>query len=319
MCQFLPCLSLLLLLATLGCVSPKMTSQISRPGGVNGVEERLWSPAALAEALAARPDRELRIATDCRSESGFVSAVIYGHGVAIWDRRAQTRLEQREIPRLLEAFRTHDFAGMRELYGGAADPAPHTEVGLELICRVEVARGKLVKQVVQLSEGRQHAPLFALAEEILDAVAAERGRGVGAASLAEGLAKLSAGELAPEVLELRFLEQAERPGEGGESRQWTLRGGQLADGSGEPSAERFLESEEIATLARELVAAEVESWPGNLFSDTYIDFSVAVLSHEKNVQARTFAGMDDSTHGEHQRRFERMLTQLRALSPLERR
>ncbi len=313
MCPFPHAFSLLLLLMTIGCASAKTATQIAQVGDQEREETPLWSAAAVDAALAAPPDRELRLATDCRSEGGFVSAVIYGHGVAIWDRRIQTRLDERVIRRLLDAFHAEGFTAMHEVYGGRSDPETKVEMGLELICRVEIARGALIKQVVQLSEGRQHGPLFALAEEMLDAVAAERDRGVAATSLGDGLTKLATGELAAEVLELGFLEQPERPGEGGKSRQWTLRGGELAVGSAESSVRRFLEANEIVELARELADAGVQDWPGNLFAETYIDFSVAVLGFEKSVQARGFEGMSSQTHGDAQRQFERTLAHLRQL------
>ena len=52
---------------------------------------------------------------------------------------------------------------------------------------------------------------------------------------------------------------------------------------------------------------------GNLFAPDYKDLTVRVLGHEKNVQARRFAGMTSTTHAESQLDAERIFDALHRL------
>lgn len=313
MWKFLQTSALFLCWTTLACASNRSGSPPSQKGGLIDLAAADSTTPTVEGVLAEVPDRELRIEADCRTEAGFRSAVVYGHGVAIWNRQVQLWLSALDVERLIEAVRRHDFISMREQYGGKDDPGPVDKLGLELICRVRLSSGAVDKQVVQLAGGLQHGPLFVLAEEIFAVLEGASAAGASAISLAEGLAKIAAGALAPEVLMVSFLEQPERPSEGGESRRLSIAGGRLEIVDEEGVTARWLAVEEISALAGELAAARPEDWPGNLYSESYIDVSVAVLGFERNVQARGFASINATTHGEPQRRFNHLLRQLRRL------
>lgn len=294
------------------------SSGVPRPAGVAGpgAEPGAAEPAGgLAQALdrAARGDwQDLRIDAECQTDDGWRSATVLGNGVAIWNRQRQITLGRERIAALVESFRRHGFAGLRESYGGKGDPAPESPPALavELICRVRLALDGQVKEVHQLSEGRQSPGLRDLAHEIL-AAAEAGGGGIGAASLTEGLEKIARGELAPEVLSLQILRQSEEPGS--QERGWLLR---INAGRAEiqpyPSAEDGevrtlpLSRGDLTHLAQTLAEARLEEMPANLYAPEYTDLVVEVLNRKRSLQARRFADVTPQTHGEKQARFDRL-------------
>ena len=175
------------------------------------------------------------------------------------------------------------------------------------------------KQVLQLVQGRQEATLRRLAEEILAAVAAVGAAGEGAASLAEGLAKVADGRLAAETLTLQVLEQNERPEETEEGWLLRLEAG-LATAERQspeegPGDARVLElsAAEVSEVAQHLAEEGFATLPANLFAPRYLDLSVAVLDRRFTLQARPFAGMTRETHGAAQQRFDRVVESLHRL------
>lgn len=273
---------------------------------------------ALEQALSKQSWDELEIEVECGGEAGMRSVTVFGSGVAIWDQERQLTLERGEIRLLLEAFRQQGFASLAERYGGRDDPAPgEPSLALELVCRVKLRLDGVEKQVFQLAGGRQSAALRELAEEVLAAVAGAGAEGERAASLAEGLAKVADGRLAGETVVLQLLEEAERPeqGEGG----WLLRleaGRATAQASPADGAEArvlALSATDISELARRLAEEEVADLPGNLYAPRYVDLALEVLGRGRSLQARQFAGLTRDTHGEAQRRFERVVEMLHQL------
>lgn len=275
---------------------------------------------ALERALSRQSWDELEIEVECGGEAGMRSATLFGSGVGIWGQERQLTLGRDQIRLLLEAFRRHGFASLAERYGGRDDPAPgEPSLALELVCRVKLRLDGVEKQVFQLAGGRQSAALRELAEEVLAAVAGAGAEGERAASLAEGLAKVADGRLAGETLVLQILEEAERAeqGEGG----WLLRleagrataEAPAAEGAGGESRVLALSATEISELARRLAEEEVADLPGNLYAARYVDLALEVLGRGRSVQARQFAGTTRDTHGEAQRRFERVVELLHRL------
>ena len=282
--------------------------EVAEPG--NAVDR------VLDEALAKGAWEDLRIDAECRDDAGSLrSARIYGNGVGLWNRQRQFQVPPGRIAALLEAFRSAGFGALRESYGGKDDPVdPASSAAVELICRVRLALAGVDKEVHQLDRGRQSPELRRLADTVL-ALAEELGpAGLGAETLSEGLDKIARGELAPEALELQVVRQSERPG--ASSDGWTLRlegtAAEVEDlGAPEDSARTLrLSREGAAEIARQLAAAGIEDLPVNLWAPEYTDLSVRVLNHRRTLQARGFAGMTAETHGEKQRRFDRLLEQL---------
>ncbi len=245
---------------------------------------------------------DLRLDTECRTEEGLRSATIYGSGAGVWNRAQQLAMTRQDVLALLRAIEAAGFPRMPETYGEDVDE-------VELTCRVRLDLDGATKQVHQLSTGPQSPALKRLAERILER-AEEAGRaGPGASSLTAGLEKIAGGELAPELLTIHVLRQAEGPGS---PQGWdlTLEGGKLAVQSFPAPEEKprtvRLAPAEVARIAGQLAAARLEELPGNLWAPEYTDFEIRVLNRRRSFQARQFAGMTPATHGEQQQRFDRL-------------
>jgi hypothetical protein len=257
---------------------------------------------------------DLRIDAECQTAGGLRSATVFNSGVGIWDRERQFMLPRERVLALLREFETARFARMRETYGeGRAK-----DMALELICRVRLDLDGAAKQVHQLTRGPWSPELKRLADRIL-AVAAEAGRsGPGASSLTDGLERIARGELAPELLVLSVLRQGEGRG-AAEGWELVLEGGKAVlqrnpVPDGEEARTARLAPAEVAELAGQLAAARLEEVPVNLWAPEYTDFEVRVLNRRRSLQARQFAGMTPETHGEAQRRFDRLWESLEALN-----
>lgn len=260
--------------------------------------------------------RRLRIEAECRVEGRMARVEVFENGVAIWNDERQLTLSREEVRSLLLAFREAGFAGLRPSYGGKTDPAPSEKQPPRLTCRVALSLDGARRQVVQLQGGRQSDELRGLADRILDACRGKAVAGIGAADLEDGLAKVASGALAPEVLQVLVSRRPEpRPGTDG-ARGWVLRvEGRIASLEGESvrgpePAEVRLDDGDLTSLARLALEGGVAELPINLYAEEYTDLVVKVLDREKRVQARRFAGMTRTTHGEAQGRFDRILEAL---------
>jgi hypothetical protein len=271
---------------------------------------------ALAQALERRAWNDLRLDTECRTDAGFRSARVFTSGVGIWNRERQLELSRKEVLALLERFQAAGFPRMEETYGGN-NAEPDDRAALELICRVRLELDGAVKQAVQLSKGKTSPELMALAGHILK-VAEEAARsGPTAASLTQGLEKISRGELAPELLSLHVVRQSEAPG-ARQGWQLDLEGDRATLGSnpvreGEEPRTVQLTPAEISDLAGRLAAARWEELPVNLWAPEYTDLQIEVLKGRRSLQARQFAEMTPATHGEAQQRFDRAWEAVEAL------
>ncbi len=277
----------------------------------------------LSSAIDHRTWRELRIESECRDDAGSLrGAVFYGSGVGIWNRERQFEVPRETLLSLLAEIQRSEFLSLPESHGGKNDPAPQesARLGLEMICRVRLVLDDLDRQSFQLSEGRQSAELKALAEKLIAVGAARGPKGVGASSLEEGLDLLARGELAPEALTFQFHRQPEDPKVllGG----WILRiehgKAQLSRMSkidGWTTPQRFpFSSMEVGFLALHLASARLGELPSNLYSTWYQDLEVRVLNHRKTLQARRFSGVDETTHGERQERYDQLVSAIEALA-----
>lgn len=324
------CLSLVVALAslvTLGCAgTPRPVTPASPGAGSAAAPAAVSDPvtAALRQALSSGRWEGMRIDAECRRPDGSYPAVtVFGSGVGIWQRERQFELTGDQVRELLVAFWNAGFAAMEETHGGAPVPAPATmpappagAAAPTLTCSVALRLDGVAKRVNQLATGRQSAELAQLAGTLLDACEAPGRAGAAAASLTDGLRKVAAGELAPEVLRVDVQRTAEGPDAAGwllalEGGLITTRGFQATAGYGEPR-QRRLSGEEVAALAR-LLIDNAEGLPINLYADQYTDLSVEVLNHKASIQARRFAGMTPQTHGARQQSFDRVIEVLAAL------
>lgn len=282
------------------------------------------------ERLLAGGDRDgLRILAECGEDGALTETVVYGSGVGVWNRVRQFTLGRNQVTALLERFRDARFSRFQELYGTIVReiPIPSEPPGagasaLRVVCRVALTVDGFTKQSSQLSKGPVSEELESLAETIL-AVGREAGAsGISADDLDDGLAKIAAGTLAPEVLRLRL---HRKPGTapteaGGEGFLLRLEGGRATiqpfaspGGYGDPHV-LDLDAATVARLASVLEENRPGALPVNLYAPQYTDLTVEVLNRKTDVQARRFRGMTPRTHGENQRRFDRIYQELAALA-----
>lgn len=290
--------------------SPAPAARVEAAGNREAGELR----RALAEAIR-HPGSwsALRLAVECESEGGMRSLEVYGNGVAVWAGRRQFDLPLSEVAHLLSLLEDADFLGMEERYGGkrAADGALEEGSATMVTCRARLDLDGMKKETIQLFKGEQSAAFKRLADALLDDCEERGEAGVTAADLADGLEKVAAGELAPEVLSVVLHRRPDKRAEAG-AQGFLLRISGLAAttrpfdpaaGYGDP-LELELDPAELAELARALADGAPESFPANLWAEHYTDLSIRVLDRHKSVQARQFARMSPSTHGQRQVDFD---------------
>jgi hypothetical protein len=276
---------------------------------------------ALARAVTDRVGWDgLDLLVECGTEGALRSARVFGNGVGIWNGERQFRLDADQIGALLRALQSADFPGMEDTYGGAPRPGrpPRGAMVTIAICRIELSLGGYSKQVVQLARGEQSQTLRALADDLLEICQAPARLGLTAASLRDGLEKVSRGELAPETFLIVVHQKPQKKDDASglllrvTGNQATTRAYDAASGHG-AAVVRQLSAPELRALARELADRDPAAWPANLYAVDYTDLSIRVLNHEKAIQARQFAGLTPSTHGRHQKAFEEVFDLLQRL------
>ena len=135
----------------------------------------------------------------------------------------------------------------------------------------------------------------------------------------DALNKLSAGQLAPQVLRLRFVDLP-APDENKPGSILRIRGDQISHRAYSPGhaiAKQIwepLKNEQYFELLTALQLAHPESLSGNLWSEDQLQFEIQVLAHKKVELARPFTALDSGAKGEVQQRFDSLLTVLRKLA-----
>ena len=288
-------------------------------------DSKVSDSEAVADALRHALDggwRTLRIFDECQTADGPRTVEIFGHGVAIWNRGRQFRLSEDEIRRGLEAFVTAGFAAMPAEFGGRVAPEPGvgrsgsgSGNATRVICQVVLELDGVRKRVAQLDIGEQSEALRRLAETLLEISREPAGSGLATADLADGLAKVAAGDLAPETFKiLAHLKPRDQEG-------WLLRveGTHASthrfipgEGYGDPSTLELAASEVVA-LASLMSEHDLAELPINLYAEHYTDLKVEVLDRRLSLQARRFAGMTPTQHGARQTSFEKVFEALTKL------
>jgi hypothetical protein len=268
----------------------------------------------------------LHLLAECREIDNphLRSAVIYGSGVGIWEERRQFALDDEQISTLLGFLLEADLLDLQDLYGGSgnvdveeSEGPPAVEGGVRIICRVDLDLGGYHKESAQRLKGEQSAELRALAERLLDYCEPLAKGGIGIQSLDDGLAKIAAGELAPETLRI-MLHRKPEPGARSEGSGFRLildgmkvkfRGFTVGAGYGDEKTVA-VDRSEIKSLAGQISSIGVQDLPANLYAGNYTDFWIEILDQRKAIQARQFADMAPSTNGYDQKRFDQILGDL---------
>jgi len=309
-------------LAVGGCAARRPVAAGPAPGApASATEDTAGLQRALARAITDRAGWDtLDLLVECRTDDGLTSARVFGNGIGLWNDERQFRLDPDRLGSLLSALQGAGFPGMDDTYGGAPRPAPPPGGAMVTIsiCRVELSLGAYNKRAVQLARGEQSPTLKELADDLLEICQAPARLGLTAASLRDGLEKISRGELAPETLRIvvhrKPRKKEDPPGfllrvAGNRA---TTRAYEPARGYRDPVVLR-MHAPELRALARELAARDPATWPSNLYAVDYTDLSIRVLNHEKAIQARQFAGLAPSAHGRQQRAFEEVFAILQGL------
>ena len=265
-----------------------------------------------------RPLESVFVEVVWRRGEEMVTAQIYGNGIGVWNKRAQLRLTRKDLLDLLESFEKSSFVRMPPQLGEGSDM-------LKLQGKVSLTIGRETQIVHQLATGDQSEEIANLAAEILDLAEARGKEGVSASSLSDGLKKLTAGKLAPEALQLTAVRRKEMPGEADSSDPedgWLLRvTGRRAEvqlfhrGRGyDPAREATLTEAEFRALLENLVRADLADLPQNAYAAQYTDVTVQVLDQVKDIAARRYADITPRSHGEKQKTFDRLYSELRQLT-----
>lgn len=275
---------------------------------------------ALERVLTSGERDGVSILAECGDDGALTEVRIFGSGVGIWNRNRQFTLPAERVTALLERFREIGFSRFQELYGTIEQEIPVPEdvggAALRVICRVELTLDGVTKQSGQLDEGPRSEELKELADSILELGREPGTSGTTADGLDDGLAKIAAGTLAPEVLRVLLHRKpdarAVAAGETGfllriEGARATV---QPYTGSYGDAVEIDLTRPELAELAAHLAENRPGDLPLNLYANHYTDLVVEVLDRKREIQARTFTGITPSTHGEAQERFDRIYDRL---------
>ena len=284
------------------------------------IEKRLRGKAGLDD---------VKIEAMWRRKTGIVTSRVYGNGVGIWRDTTQFQLSREQVLDLLRAFEQARFGAMPKQYGSdeegegkedeeRAKSKPLEKTYFQGIVTLRI--GADSKSVAQTMTGEQSAAFRKLALKLVDASDKAAKTGIGASSLADGLAKLAEGKLAPETLQLLVRRKADRPGPGAEDGNWTLRldGRRAVDTtvSDEKTSVRrvlALSDEEFRRLAATLAEGDLASLPRNLYSPQYLNVDVRLLQEHRDISARRYAGTTAETHGAKQAAFDRVYAALLAL------
>ena len=231
------------------------------------------------------------------------SMVVYGSGVGIWEHVRQFQATEKQVRKALRLLERSDFTSMPDRVKG---PRPaNAEEGGEpdatvLVRFVTLSVGELSKTVVQDNKAYPLESFEELCHDLVKIFRKAARHGVEASSLADGIAKLATGTLAPEVLQVLVSAPEQRALPSQQGQGWLLRieGGVVevrshsVDGGFGPEIRRPLTPELAREIAGWLETAHVSSLPQNLYDAGYTDLTVEVLGREKSLQAREFSGRD---------------------------
>lgn len=225
---------------------------------------------------------------------------VWGDGVGILDGRVQFRLPEEA---LLGLVRTLLDAGFPEMEAEAAGDEKK-EQGLRIRSRVRVRAGGQERDVFRTVRGGPSPELDRLAGAIRALCEGPAASGVTASSLGDAIEKTRRGVLAPQALRVTFQQLSETADEQGvragwmlriEGRDMEVRSVRLGEGAG-PVESRRLSDREWRALVKALGKARLDAMPPALSSERYEDLSVGALGHERQVQARRFAGAPAGTN-----------------------
>lgn len=306
--RLLPLFALCFFAASSGAVG----SEISRDPAVDA--DKL--EAALRRG-SSDPGTPFQLQVNCIDQKGIRSMKLFPGGATIWNGRTQVMLPAETRSALLETLLSHRFSSFETRYGGS-ERLEKTEAPARMTCRIYLEIERLKKSSEQQGGGEQSEQLAALATALLDHAEKHELSGVTPGSLQDALQKLTAGRLDPQVLQLRLVDLSEK---GGQTTGVILqiRGGEISQQAYSPGKSvtsqvwKSLNPDQYPGLLAELQSAQLETLPGNLWSQDQVEFEIQVLGHKKVVIAKPFARLYPGAQKAAEQHFGSLLLALRAL------
>lgn len=232
------------------------------------------------------------------------SVRLFGNGVCIWNERAQVRLSPSEVLSIAGALKEARFGAMPSMIGEETDL-------LKLRGKMAVSIAGKTKEVAQLADGDQSEAFSRLVSGILDPARKRAASGATASSLADALARLSTGAIAPEALRLSAVHRPDKPDA---VRGWLLQmeGRQASarpySGGGYGGEKRLeLSDAEVRSLLGAVRESGPESLPSNLYASDYTELRIEVFQWSHDLLARRSANVTAQTHGDKQKAFDRVI------------
>jgi hypothetical protein len=280
-----------------------------------------YAAASLDAALqrgSSDPAIPFQLQVNCIDQKGIRSMQLFSGGATIWNRRTQIMLSARVRSELVETLISHRFSSLDDRYGGS-ERRKRTEAPAKMTCRIHAEIEGFKKSSVQQAGGEQSAQLAALATALLDQVEKHAVSGVTPDSLQDALEKLDSGQLPPQVLQLRFVHLAEKGGNTTGSIM-QIRGGELSHQDYSPGNSvtsqvwNQLDPDHYPGLLAELQSTQLESLPGNLWSQNHVEIEIRVLGHKKVVIAKPFTRLKKGEQETAQQRFDALVRFLKNLN-----
>lgn len=255
--------------------------------------------AALDKAIAdPTARRDLRIQTECHRDGRSETVRVYGTGVGIWGERTQFSVDNSQLTALLRAFARHNFLSLAESYGGRQRSPQHefTQL-LRVTCTVTLALPAGEWSVAQFEGGQQSAALKTLVSEIIERSEEPSRRGVTVSTVAEGLASVADGGLAPEALSV-VAHFKPRKGTGWllEIRDGQVTAQQFEERTGYQPRKRLGPARDLVrALAGAFEKANITGLPSRLAQEDYLELRLQVLDKHVELLARPLAGQQPPT------------------------
>ena len=283
------------------------------------------SPAVAAEGNATRsfmaalqaahedPGTPLSMQVQCTDDKGIRSMVLYPSGVVIWNHKRQARIGSGDRVALLHLLLNADFPSFKDHYGGKPE-AEKTGAPIIVLCSIDVQANGVAKSSYQDLNGERSETFMTLAGSLLNRVEPLAAKGVGATSLADGLAKLASGDLAPEAFTLRLLHMPADDSRLGvilevASGQFSRRDYRPGVKVGEPRYAALTKSNFKVLLAA-IHSADLLNLPKNLPAADIYQLNVRVLQHEHSVRARPNNQVPSTELNQASARLERLADKL---------
>jgi len=290
---------------------PGMTSEKARKMKEEEPGQGARLEALFKDALHHPEKRDLiRIEASGQLASDLHFLTLYGRGIGFWNRERQFRLDDKQVAMAIRIVLKHKLARLPENIGGeeeeetvvhgdAARP-PHERNGKNpqrLLRTLILSAGELSRPIVQEAEVPEAAALEKGLSELASLCRKPAAKGIAAHDLEEGLALIASGKLAPEALVLSVNAPQLRSLKDNTGQGWILRiehgriiaQSQTLDAGYRTVTNRLMEPKEVRELAKRLLAAGVQTLPGQVNTPGYLHLRLRVLSSSTQVMARPYA------------------------------